>query len=171
MPNVCKLCAHPRRPQIEQLLLEGTAYKRIQERYGISPAAICRHQKGGHLLPMVARKHETAVAKQEAEREDVITSRLESLYDTVETGIADAKRAVRTVRDPKTGEEMPVGRDFTPLAQLVNQGHRNIELLARATGRFSDAPTSQTACVLILPPAERPSQTERGEVIDVEPCR
>jgi hypothetical protein len=175
MSSLCKVCAHPRRPQIEKLLLEGQSYRNVGKQYGISPASICRHQKNGHLLPAVVRATQAAAAKREDDRQDILLDRLEGIYTGLEDGFRDAQKAIRTVKDPKTGEEVPVGRDFMPLAAVANVAHKNIELHARLTGRLERSGNTPNVTVVVLDdnaanPEPRPAPTPL-DYIDISPIR
>ena len=50
MTNVCSICVHPSRLEIDIALLRGEPYPVIAERYEVSPQALGRHKRGGHIL-------------------------------------------------------------------------------------------------------------------------
>jgi hypothetical protein len=175
MSSICKVCAHPRRAQVEKLLLEGQSYRNVGKQYGISPASICRHFKGQHLLAVVVRETQAVAVKQENDRQDILLDRLEGIYTGLEDGFRDAQKAVRTVKDPKTGEEVPVGRDFMPLAAVANVAHKNIELHARLTGRLEQSGNTTNVTVVVLEdkaanPEHLPAPTPL-DYIDISPIR
>jgi hypothetical protein len=48
MPLKCSICIHPDREEINGMLITGTAYRKVAERFAASPSALFRH-KQAHL--------------------------------------------------------------------------------------------------------------------------
>lgn len=77
--------------------------------------------------------------------------RLEQVYLRIDRHMDRAERAQRVVADPDTGELMPVGEDLKVMAPLINQAHKNIEMLGRATGELEPAQSNSIAIQIVLP--------------------
>ena len=54
MPRKCTICAHPKREEIDQLIVEGVPYRAIACRYGVGREAVRRHAL--HHLPRTHTK-------------------------------------------------------------------------------------------------------------------
>src|SRR5215469_12381261 len=128
MPRTCTLCNHPRRDGIDRALLAGDSYRYIASQYGTSTGALQRH-KADHLRPALVKAYQ---AKENAGAEGFRT-RLETTWDVIQGAMDKARRAVRTNEDGTVED-----RSLSALPPLLNQAHRNLELLGRATGELSN---------------------------------
>ncbi len=61
MGRVCTICRHPEKAEINRLLVEGTPFRKLVERFGSSPAALSRHRKD-HIPAALVRAREAAEA-------------------------------------------------------------------------------------------------------------
>ena len=59
MGRVCTICRHPEKEEINRLLVEGTPFRKLVERFGSSPAALSRHRKD-HIPEALVRAQEAA---------------------------------------------------------------------------------------------------------------
>lgn len=95
--------------------------------------------------------------------------RLESLWVRTEKAVTRAETAVRTITDRETGELCAAGPDVAAIAPLLNQAHKNLELLGQVTGELvprSAAPADLTVQLMVMIP--RATVQEVGPVIDVK---
>jgi hypothetical protein len=84
--------------------------------------------------------------------------RLERLHDRVDRALDRAESAVRVIE--KDGKMVAAGADLSPIAPLLSQAHRNLEMLGRATGELE--PTgSASVQIQIICPAAGSSQAPR----------
>ncbi len=65
--------------------------------------------------------------------------RLEWLWQQASEALQDARAAMRVHKD-QNGKIVFDGRDFAAITTTLNQAHRNVELLGKATGAFTDQP-------------------------------
>lgn len=86
--------------------------------------------------------------------------RLESLWGRTDRALDRAENAVRTVTDRETGELVAVGPDVSAIAPILNQAHRNIEMLGKVTGELEAAPTLQLAIQIVVPAAPQQVSAE-----------
>jgi hypothetical protein len=108
MPRVCTVCAHPKRHDIDRALVEGSTYRTIADRFGLSETALKRHKKD-HLPSRVAKAkaaEEVAVAddllaqiKALRNRAIVILQKAEAAgdYRTALAGIREARGCIETL--------------------------------------------------------------------------
>ncbi len=130
----CTVCDHPELSRIDLLLADRTVSKRgIAAQFGLAPTCVQRHAQL-HLPAKVKR----AVTKAIGKADDVFMERVEYLWEESTNGLERAKTAARTVTDDE-GKLVYVGQDLKPLAPLLGQCHKNLELLGNATGRFASA--------------------------------
>jgi hypothetical protein len=79
MPQICTICRHPQRLEIEQAMLAGTSLRTVADRCGPSKTALLRHRP--HISQALA------LNKQAQE-----TARTGALLDDVRTGEGRAER-------------------------------------------------------------------------------
>ena len=87
----CKICRHPKRHEIEKMLLEGKTYREIKEKYDVSQASLSRHLRN-HMPRLILnveeleRLHEEHRIKQIDLQEELfkLLARLEELYKKLE---------------------------------------------------------------------------------------
>ncbi len=164
----CTVCEHESLNAIDSLLCTATlSNRRIASQFGFSSRAVDNHAKF-HLPARIAK----SAAKAQEKADSVFRQRLEYLWDTTTDGIKMAKDAARTVTNPETGELCYVGRDLGPLAPLLGQAHRNLELLGNATGELNAGPHNVTNIGHLSVIMPRPELTGSpgsvtGSVIDV----
>ena len=125
MPRTCTLCNHPRRDGIDRALLDGESFRHIASQNGTSTGALQRH-KADHLRPSLVKAYQ---AKENA-RAEGFRERLETTWEAIQGAMDKAQRAVR-IHDDGTVED----RSLSALPPLLNQAHRNLELLVRPCDR------------------------------------
>ena len=169
MPRTCTLCNHPRGDGIDRVLLAGESFRHIAARFDTSTGALQRH-KADHLRPSLVKAYQ---AKDNA-RADGFRARLETTWDAIQGAMDKAQRAVRTHEDGTVED-----RSMSALPPLLNQAHRNLELLGRATGELSNDGTAATNVTLVkvlsvprmpgvvtLPHLEQPAIAPGARVVD-----
>ena len=73
-----------------------------------------------------------------------------------------AEKAVRVVKDSQ-GNVVDIAEDLGAIAPLLNQAHKNVALLGKATGELIEAPQIQVGVQVVMPaaPAATPATIER----------
>lgn len=185
---------HPERPRIDEAILAGLSVRKVAASVSppLSHTAVQRY-KNTVLRP--AMRRELAIAKVlgqgkssiPSELAEVVTdgtvkalraspfrSRLEKLWERTEKGLDRAESAVRTITDRDTGELVAVGADVTAIAPLLNQAHKNLEILGQVTGELTRDAQQANQTIYIVTPAVNintaPAEPE-PMVIDVTPSR
>src|SRR5579872_1693452 len=104
------------------------------------------------------------------ERVNPFIERAHLLWAECLQGIADAKNAVSTVTD-EDGNEKVRGRDFSVLAPILNQAHRNLELFGKGAGYLAtDNPAGNVQQAITVTINMAPAKDDDdGMVIDVVP--
>ena len=69
MPMACSICTSPHREDVNRALVEATPKRRIAAQYGLTEAAVRRHEAAGHLPAKLALAAEAAVV---AEADDLL---------------------------------------------------------------------------------------------------
>lgn len=108
MANVCSICTHPDRKELDRLLVSrGASYRDIARRFGVSKSALARHRKE-HLPALLAMAYE---AEQVAHSNDLLaeanmlrTKTLELLERAEHEG--DLKTALAGVRTALSSVEL-----------------------------------------------------------------
>jgi hypothetical protein len=93
MPQVCTICRHRRRQEIDEALLAGDPLRSIADRYGLSKTALIRH-KSDHLPAQLVKAKGAA----EVLSADLLHNRLEELRQETLCVLRLAKKA----RDNRT---------------------------------------------------------------------
>ena len=115
MPRKCTVCAHPKREEIDQAIVDGVPYRAIACRYGVGREAVRRHALH-HLPRTLAKAHE---AKEVARADDLLARARE--YET---------RAVALLE--KAAEE----NDYGTALRGIKEARSCLELLARLRGEI-----------------------------------
>lgn len=119
MPRVCTICTHAERPAIDMMLVNGTAFRNIAERFGTSATALTRH-KSSHLPTTLAKAQEA----EEVANADSLLDQIRSLQTA-------------TLRILKKAEE--AGK-FVPAIMAIKEARGNLELLAKMLGELDERP-------------------------------
>lgn len=127
MPRKCTICAHPKRAEIDQLIVEGVPYRSIAGQFSVSKSAVERHAKS-HIPKTLAKAHE---AKEVSRADDLLARARE--YET---------RAVALLE--KAAEE----DDYGTALRGIREARSCLELLARMRGEIE---REMTVNILQLP--------------------
>jgi hypothetical protein len=164
MGVVSSIASHPQRQRIIDALVAEQPYRIIQSwaTPSVSTGALSRFKRqairelSGAVRSSVERQTGAAVTERIYDTDGRIAPtgpalsgamtaiaspfrhRLEQLWGVTERSIQRAETAVRVTFDKDAGELVCSGADVAAIAPLIAQGHRNAELLARATGELSD---------------------------------
>lgn len=111
--------------------------------------------------PDSVRAVEQAGLTKDIVRASPFRDRLEKLHGRIENALDRAETSVRVVRDKDTGELVPVGPDVAAIAPIMNQAHKNLELLGRVTGEL-EAPAAANVAIQIVMPSIAPASAEAG---------
>ncbi len=69
----CSVCSHPSHIEINRNLLAGVPYRALATKFGLSPAALCRHSKH------IAKERQILLRQQDRVYQDNIIEKLELL--------------------------------------------------------------------------------------------
>jgi hypothetical protein len=100
--------------------------------------------------PVALQKAATAI--QDAPRLSVFRDRLEKLWQRTDRTLDKAESAVRVGKD-EAGNPVFGAQDLTPIGPLLAQAHKNVELLARATGELELVGGPSLSIQIICPSA------------------
>jgi len=107
MTRKCTICAHSRREEIDQAIVDGVPYRSIAGQFSLSKSAVERHAKN-HLPRTLAKAHE---AKEVARADDLLTRAKEyedkavALLDKAEED-GDYRTALRGIKEARSCLEL-----------------------------------------------------------------
>lgn len=61
MPRQCSICVHEKRNEIEGALVHGNSFRMIARAYSVSPDAVSRHKRNGHIALEIIEAKEVEV--------------------------------------------------------------------------------------------------------------
>ena len=123
MARSCSICGHAKRKAINTAIAEGTPFRTITARYGVSSGAITRHK--ANCLGAALAAAQVSIARTEVAAVEVV-----DLLSEVGGTIGDARGIIaKVLKDPKT------------LAQLMGALGRFLELKGKVTGEIASGPT------------------------------
>jgi hypothetical protein len=134
----CTICDHPECQAIDRALIEGTAKRRIASQFGVSEAAVRRHEKAGHVSAAMAKARDAA----DAAHGDDLLAQCRELQDKALGILSKAERA----------------GDLRTAIAAIREGRSCLELLARllaelpagaAVSVFTSPDWTQTLTVLL----------------------
>lgn len=144
MPNTCKVCRHPKRTEIEQLMLNGEALRGIEKRFRLSDSTLARH-KAKHLTDVVLRARDaTETIRSERVVEDVLRQ-VSRIAELLAEGEAILKRASRS-KDTATALEA-----IRTLASTHREARASFELIARLRGELAQAEEPRQQVLILMP--------------------
>ena len=119
MPRACTICTHADRAAIDLMLVNGTPYRNIAERFGTSVSALTRH-KSDHLPSSLARAHEA----EEVAQADSLLDQIKHLQQITLRILSAAE---------KDGK-------YVAAIMAVKEARGNLELLAKMMGELDERP-------------------------------
>mgnify|MGYP001275838975 CR=1 FL=1 len=156
MSRPCSICTHSDRLEIDRLLLQGTSYRDIADRFGLSKTSVFRH-KESHIGTDLKDVREVMVAAREealAEIKGEVKAR--SLEEIKEEITAEARGAtaarlescatfldqLREVRDKAAGllDRAEASDDLRAAGVFLRELREQIRLMAELEGRIASAP-------------------------------
>ncbi len=146
--------------------LLGPALKRVAAKLpGVANIPVRTNAAGQVEQPLHAVTGESLAD----ERVTPFMGRLEWLWQQASEALQDARWAMRVHTD-KDGKVVFDGRDFAAITATLNQAHRNVELLGKATGAFTeqpnvDSPIVSPVCVNVTITAEQMDQASQRTYI------
>jgi transposase len=171
------------RRQVVDAILEGKSSRYIAKIAGCSHSVVNQYRRRT-VLPAIQKAQQVqafqplprttleALQQQTVLTREIVQAspfrdRLEKLWQRTEKAADRAERAVRVVKDEKSGELVPVGPDVSAIAPILNQAHKNVELLGRVTGELQEnTGRANVAIQIVIPNA---AERNPGPVIDSEP--
>jgi len=120
MPQVCTICKHHRRDEIDRALIGGESFRNIAERFGTSATALFRHKQRDLPATLVKAKDVSEAA------------RAETLLDRLKALNAETLAILREARNAST-------RDNELALKAIARVERQLEFEARVLGELDDA--------------------------------
>jgi hypothetical protein len=116
------LCAHPKRYEIDGILVDRSQpYRDIAGRYGVSKTAVGRHVSEGHISELIA----LAADAERAAQADTLLDRIEALQSRTEIALARAE-----------------GTDNFPAIFVgIREMRNNLELVGEITKELNRTPS------------------------------
>ena len=118
MPQICTVCRHEKREEIDRALLAGEPVRTIARRTGASATALCRHRK--QHIPTTLVKAKQAVDELQA---NTLWERLKSINRETVAILAEARES----------------HNHAIALQAIARVERQVELEARLLGELSDS--------------------------------
>lgn len=87
---------------------------------------------------------------QDAPTLSIFRHRLEKLHQVIDRTITKAETSVRVAPD-KDGNLVVIGADLGVIAPLMNQAHKNLEMLGRATGELEPQGGTNVSIQIVVP--------------------
>ena len=145
MPRTCTICHHPRRLQIEQALIGGTALRTISGQFGPSKTAVMRHRT--HITEAIARSAQAL----EAARSGV-------LLDDVRAGEGRAERLYQQAEEILSGALQDKDRRTALQAiraavDVMGEARSYLELRGELTNELGRDRTPSGLAIQIVCPA------------------
>ncbi len=171
---------HPERDKIIRRMMEGDSLRSVAN--GIQPPisemALSRY-KTNVIKPILARAQQTEslLIGQKGEKQPLVPpsplrkaeiatvqalsdapvislfrQRLEHLNGIIARTLTKAESSVRTATD-KDGNQVVIGADIGVMAPLLNQAHKNVEMLGRATGELEPQGGGSVSIQILCPAA------------------
>ncbi len=120
MPRTCTICAHDKRPDIDQALVARQPFRAIARQHGVSKDALIRHHDD-HLP--------TALVKAQAAREAANA-------DALLAQVVDLREKAFGIFDKAESSD-----DLRAAVSAIREARGCVELLAKLAGELKDAPT------------------------------
>lgn len=120
MTQVCKVCRHPQRDEIDAALVAGDSQRNIAGRFSLSLSAVNRHKESHLPAAMALAKQASEVA-----RGDSLVDQVKSLQRRTESILDKAEHA----------------NDLRTALAAIRELRGTLELLARLQGELQEATT------------------------------
>jgi hypothetical protein len=88
MPQICSICRHEKRDEIEKAIFGGEPLRKIAKHYGASPAAVFRHKRA-HLSTALLQSKRAA----DEIKANTLFDRLRAINRETEAILAQARRS------------------------------------------------------------------------------
>jgi len=139
MSRPCSICAHTERLEIDRLLLQGTSYRDIAGRFGLSKTAISRH-KESHIGTDLRDVREVMVAAREEALSQIKAEEVETL-ETVKAEIITETRASvasRLALCKDHFDQLRILRERAALALETAEGAEDVKVALQAIRELKD---------------------------------
>jgi len=83
MPRPCSVCVHEKREEIDQAIMRGDTYRSISQIYNVSPDAVSRHKKNGHIGKEIVEARQVEVVERSGDvwtQIDFWSGEIEAIY-------------------------------------------------------------------------------------------
>jgi len=155
MPRPCSICSHTERLEIDRLLLQGTPYRDIAVRFGLSKTSVSRH-KESHIGTDLRDVREVMVAAREEALAQIKTEELKTLVTVKEEIITEARESISARLENAAGyldqlillrqkaadilETAAEAGDLKTCLMGIKEARACIEVLAKIEGQLNDSP-------------------------------
>lgn len=130
----CTICADKRRKKIDSaLVLPGASISGIARQYGVSPDALTRHVKNGHVLAKLAK----AQAAQDIVEADTLLQEIVEIQNYQKTIFKEARDAKHIIKKKDGSEEIRDDPDNKLALEALRDQSKIIELKGKILGSFN----------------------------------
>jgi hypothetical protein len=148
MPQVCTICRHPQRLEIEQALVNRNTYRHIAKHFKVSTTALVRHRD--HIAGVIAQ--------QTAERE---TTRSRTLLEDIRTGEGRAERLYQQAEEILAGalkdnDRRSALQAIRAAVDVMTEARSYLELRGELTNELGRDRTQGPMCIQVICPGVTP---------------
>ena len=166
MENKCSICAHRKRMEIDQALVDGVSLRNIAKQFGSSPATLFRH-KSEHLAQQLVQAKAEAVVRQESEHRSSLQVYFDQAVDKTDR-LSEAASLI--LQEATNAKDLRTALSAIRELVRIEAERRSLrELLARAQNELSQqSDVTNITNVVYLPNPQMQPQAEPAEIWDVE---
>lgn len=163
-PSFIDALPQAERSKVLDRIMNGESNSSIARSLGIHPSTVANYKKRV-VHPALRTATQIASVQRNGSECRVLTSqdadtakqivisspfqeRLRATWERIERTLDRAENAVQVTED---GD--PVGEDLAILAPLLNQAHKNLELLGKASGELMDKAAAPSIAIQVVVPA------------------
>ncbi len=119
MGRSCLICAHPKRAEIDQALVDGVSFRNVTLRYGMSIATVSRH-RAAHLPSVMAKGKEA----DEVAHADTLLAQIKDLKERALSILTKAE----------------VAKSWSVALGAIREARQTLELLCKISGELDERP-------------------------------
>ena len=129
----CTICAEKARKKIDAaLVLPGASISGIARQFSISPDALTRHVKNGHVSAKIAK----AQAAQDIVEADSLLKEIQEIQEHQKTIFKEAREATRCIKRTGQNDEIIPDPDNKLALEALRDQSKIIELKGKVLGSF-----------------------------------
>jgi transposase len=125
MARPCTICTHNKVKEIDKAIIEGTSYRDIAGRFGISKSSLERHKDKGHIAVKIQRAKEITEIKQGLTLSEKLNELEKIAKDTIleASGEGDLKVKCTAIREYRSTIELSgkVSGEYRPGMEITGK--------------------------------------------------